>query len=288
MATTHNPALQDVSILIHAFELAFRKLIRLLIGKISLKKIQEMIQIIFVEEAEATLKQNRPGQNVALADLVMLADIDSRTIKKIRSYSALSTPLYKDTTFLNELIPEICILDAWTSLSKYHDPETDEPKILNIRGTDASFESLIRETTSTNGVPVDRFVQHLTESKSIKILPGGKQVQLMKVQYTPFASSNEMANLKVGLAVVSNLLDTITHNLLAPAQGEGAFYQRGCWTTRLSTKDRRKLREMTRKFLSKSDEKARKLIGRYERELASEEQVTAGISMFYFEEAKAA
>jgi hypothetical protein len=288
MAAAHDPALQDVSILVHAFELAFRKLIRLLIGKISLKKILEMIQIIFVEEAEATLKQNDPEQNVALADLVMLADIDTRTIKKIRSYSALSTPLYQDITFLNELIPEVCVLDAWASNPNYHEPETGESKILNIRGTGVSFESLIRESTSTNGVSADRFIKHLTESGSVKILPGGKEVQLVKVQYTPFASSDEVTSLKVGLAVVSNLLDTITHNLLAPSQGEGAFYQRGCWTTRLSTKDRRKLREMTKKFLSKSDVKARKLIGQYERHLASEEQVTAGISMFYFEETKAA
>jgi hypothetical protein len=288
MATIHDPALQDVSILIRAFELAFRKLIRLLIGKISLKKIQEMIQIVFVEEAEATLKQQRPEQNVALSDLVMLADIDTRTIKKIRSYSALSTPLYQDSTFLNELIPEICVLDEWVSNSKYHNPETGKPKMLKIRGADVSFESLIKESTSTDGVSVECFLRHLTESESIEISPGGEHVQIIKVQYTPFASSNEMTSLKIGLAVVSNLLDTITHNLLAPAQGEGAFYQRGCWTTRLSIEDRRKLREMTRKFLSKSDVKARKLIGQYERKLPGDELVTAGISMFYFEEAKAA
>ncbi len=288
MATIHDPALREISILIRAFELVFRKLIRLLIGKISLKKIQEMIQIVFIEEAEAKLKQQKPGQNVALADLAMLADIDTRTVKRARSYSALSTPLYEDSTFLNELIPEICVLDTWVSVSKYHDPDTGKPKSLKITGPDDSFESLVRESTTTNGISVNHFLKHLAESKSIKILPGGQEVQMIKVQYTPFASTNETTSLKVGLAVVSNLLDTITHNILAPAQGDGAFYQRGCWTTRLNCEDRRKLRAMTKKFLSKSDEKARKLIGRYERELASKEQVTAGISMFYFEEDRAA
>ena len=106
MAATNDAALRELSILIRAFELVFRKLIRLLIGKISLRKIQELIRVIFVEEAEAKLKQQRPGQNVALADLALLADVDTRTIKQTRSYIALSTPLHQDVTFLSELIKE--------------------------------------------------------------------------------------------------------------------------------------------------------------------------------------
>ncbi|MGA9574723.1 MAG: hypothetical protein WBS20_12335 [Lysobacterales bacterium] len=288
MTTMHDPALREVSILIHAFELVFRKLIRLLIGRISLKRIQQMIQVIFVEEAEAKLQQQSPGQNVALADLAMLADLDTRTIKKTRSYTALSTPLHQDSNFLSELIPETCVLDFWGSNSRYRDPETGKPKVLKILGPDASFESLIKEATSTQGVAVNTFLKHLIESESIEILPGGNEVRFISEQYTSFASTNETASLKVGLAVVSNLLDTITHNIHAPMQGEGPFYQRGCWTTRLSKEDRHQLREMTRRFLSKSDEKARKLIGQYERKLTNHEQVTAGISMFYFEEEKAA
>ena len=45
----------EAAVLTHAIENVFRKLIRILIGKISLKKLQEMIQIIFVEEAEKIL-----------------------------------------------------------------------------------------------------------------------------------------------------------------------------------------------------------------------------------------
>lgn len=288
MATINDPALREISILLRAFEQVFRKLIRLLIGKISLRKIQEMIQVIFVEEAEAVLKQKKPEQNVALADLVLLADVDVRIIKKTRSYIALSTPLHQDVTFLSELIPEICVLDVWESNSKYTDPETGKPKILKIKGPGISFESLIKESISANGITVESFLKHLEESKSITVLEGGNEVQLVKVQYMSYASEDKVASLKIGLAVVSNLFDTITHNLTAPEHGDGAFYQRGCWTTRLSKKDRQKLRKMTKLFLSKSDEKARELIRPYERDRANDEQITAGISMFYFEEERAA
>lgn len=288
MATNCDPALRESSLFIHALELVFRKLIRLLIGKMSLRKIQEMIQIIFVEEAEAKLKQKRPGENVALADLAILADTDTRTIKRTRSYCELSTPLYQDSAFLSQLAPETCVLDNWQNDPKYLDPKTGEPMILKVTGDEASFESLVRDYTSTNGVVIDQFIKHLEEAGSIEVLFGGKKVRFLNEQYVSFASSNEMTSLKIGLAAVSNLLDTITHNIHAPQHGEGAFYQRGCWTTRLNKEDRRKLRELTSSFLLKSDEDARELIGQYERKSADNEQITAGISMFYFEEDKAA
>ena len=62
MNTAIQDDLGDVAILTLAVENVFRKLIRLLLGKISLKKLQELIQIIFVEEAEASLKKEKPGK----------------------------------------------------------------------------------------------------------------------------------------------------------------------------------------------------------------------------------
>ena len=131
---------------------------------------------------------------------------------------------------------------------------------------------------------VEAFIQHLLESESIELLADETEVRLVGTHYTSFASKDQTTGLKVGLAAVSNLLDTITHNLLAPEQGDKAFYQRGCWTTRLGKDDREKLRSVTKRFLLKSDEQAGELIQQYERELPDNEQVTAGISMFYFEE----
>lgn len=288
MSTMSDPALRDISIVIRAFEQVLRKLIRLFLGKISLRKIQEMVELVFVEEAEQKLKQENPGQNVALADIAILADVDTRSIKRIRSHIALSTPLHQDASFMNELIPEISVLDVWESSEKYTDQQTGKPNTLKIRGPGATFESLIREATSTNGVAVGSYLKRLTESRSITVLPGGNEVQLTEMQYTSFALTDQTTSLKIGLAVVANLLDTITHNLFAPAHGGGAFYQRGCWTTRLSKVDREKLRKMTRRFLSNSDKKARELIRPYEKEQASAEQITAGISMFYFEEERVA
>ena len=154
MAVSNDTALRELSILTRAYERVFRKLIRLLIGRISLKRIQEMIQVIFVEEAEEKLKQQGPNQSVTLNDLAMLADVDTRTIKKARSYIALSMPFHQNTGFLSELVPEASVIDVWGANSKYIDQKTGKPRPLKIRGPDNSFESLIKESRNQLPLPV--------------------------------------------------------------------------------------------------------------------------------------
>ena len=86
------------------------------------------------------------------------------------------------------------------------------------------------------------------------------------------------------MAAVGNLVDTVAHNLNGPSPGIESFYQQGCWTNRLNKKDCEKLRKTVKKFLLKTDERARKIIKPFEQDMVAHDQVSAGISMFYFEE----
>lgn len=86
------------------------------------------------------------------------------------------------------------------------------------------------------------------------------------------------------MAAVGNLVDTIAYNLTSTSDNGESFYQRGCWTNRLDINDREELRVIIKKFLSDTDEKARKIIKPFEQEVVTSDQVTAGISLFYFEE----
>ena len=132
MATPEKPFLQDVAILTLAVDNVFRKLIRLLLGKISLKKLQEMIQVIFVEEAEAKLKREAPGKNVALSTLAVVTGFDTRTLTKIKSKDSYLKPFYEEKRFLSQITPECSVLDVWESSAKYRDPTSGKPKILAI------------------------------------------------------------------------------------------------------------------------------------------------------------
>ena len=139
MATPGETILRDVAILTRAVESAFRKLIRLLIGKMSLKKLQEMIQIIFIEEAEAKLQQESPGKNVALGDIALQTGVDTRTIKKLRTYIALSNPIHQNDEFLDGFMPLYKVFDLWMNDTKFFDVNSGKPRQLKIEGEGATF-----------------------------------------------------------------------------------------------------------------------------------------------------
>ena len=276
--------LGDVAILTRAVENVFRKLIRLLIGKISLKKLQEMIQVIFVEEAEASLRLEAPGKNVALSTLAVITGFDTRTLTKIKGKDSYLKPFYEEKRFLSEITPECSVLDVWESSTKYIDPVSGKPKTLAIRGSGTSFESLIGDSNSTRGVTVNSFLQRLEASHSIVVDKANNQVRMIDKHYTPFESSDQTEHARIGMAAVGNLVATVEHNLKVPSRGGEPFYQQGCWTNRLNRNDHEKLRGMIKEFLLQTDESARKIIKPFEQDAVSSDQVTVGISMFYFEE----
>jgi len=284
MTTSNKDDLEDVAILTLAVESVFRKLIRLLIGKISLKKLQEMIQVIFVEEAEVILKKENPGKNVALSSLAVVSGIDTRTLTKIKGKESYLKPFYEKERFLREITPECSVLDVWESSESYTDPKTGKPIILPLNGPAPSFESLISDSNSTRGVTVNSFLQRLEVSKSVIVDKKKNSVRMIDKRYTPFGTEIQTENARIGMAAVGNLVDTVAHNLVAPAQNRESFYQRGCWTNRLNQEDSKRLRGLVKNFLTETDEKARSLMKPFEQSVAGDGQVTAGISLFYFEE----
>ncbi len=284
MATPSEPVLHDVAILTRAVENVFRKLIRMLIGKMSAKKLQEMVQVIFVEEAEANLKLETPGKNVPLSTLAVVTGLDTRTLTRIKSKHSYLKPFHEEKRFLSEITPECSVLDVWESSSKYRDSKTGKPKTLAIQGSPSSFKALIADSNSTRGVTVTSFLQRLEASRSIVVNKAENSVRMIDKRYTPFESEDQTENIKIGMAAVCNLVDTISHNLNAPSQSKQSFYQKGCWTHRLDKNDNEKLRLLLKRFLLKTDEKARKVMKPFEQDVVLSDQVTAGISMFYFEE----
>jgi hypothetical protein len=274
----------DVAILTTAVETVLRKLLRLLIGKMSLKKLQEMIQVIFIEEAEAKLQKERPGRNVALSTLAIVTGIDTRTLTRIKSSKTYLKPFHEEKRFLREITPECSVLDVWESSKAYTDPKTGKPVILPLSGPKPSFESLISDSNSTRGVTVKAFLQRLEASKSVAVDKRGNTVRMIDKRYTPFGSEIQTENARIGMAAVGNLVDTIGHNLKAPEENGESFYQRGCWTNRLDKADCGRLRKLVKAFLAETDEKARSIIKPFEQDQPGSNQVTAGVSLFYFEE----
>jgi len=277
------PQVREAAVLTRAVENVFRKLIRMLIGRISLKKLQELIRIIFVEETEAKLKKDRPDKNVALADLALLTGVDTRTIKKTRQYIATSSPIHQENTFFDSFMPMFKVFDLWMNDERFFDSKLKSPKVLKVDGEQGSFSHLVKLAMQSRGLSSQLVLKRLQEIGVICTDASTGSVRLVQDDNI-FISKDELDSLEVGFNAIGNLADTVRHNIRSNQSGEMKYYQRGSWDFQFDPEKMNNIRKTISSFLSKTDSEARKLIDSLSEPKLQSGQKTAGISMFYFEE----
>ena len=54
---------QEVAVLTKSIEFVVRNFLKILVGKISLVRLQQLVQSVFIEEAENYLQKERPGKS---------------------------------------------------------------------------------------------------------------------------------------------------------------------------------------------------------------------------------
>jgi hypothetical protein len=283
MPATSNPALRDVAILTRAVENVFRKLIRMLIGKMSLKKLHEMIQIIFVEEAEAKLKKESPGKNVALGDIALQTGVDTRTIKKIRTYIALSNPIHQDDTFLDGFMPLFKVFDIWMNDERFFDVNSGKPRKLVIEGEGATFSALVKLAIQSRGLTAQAVLKRLKEIDIVSEDPVSGIV-VLKQKDNVFISKDDLDLLDVGFTAIGNLASTISHNIQNHLDEDEKYFQRGSWNYHFNPGEIDQIRKVIHKYLREKDIESRDLITSLAESESQKGQLTAGISMFYFED----
>ena len=283
MAVPGEQTLPDVAILTRAVESVFRKLIRLLIGKMSLKKLQEMVQVIFVEEAEAKLKLEAPGKNVALGDIALQTGVDTRTIKKIRAYIALSNPIHQDDNFLDGFMPLFKVFDLWMNDERFYEIQSGKPRELKIEGEGATFTGLVKAAIQSRGLTSQAVLKRLKEIDVVDVgsAPG---TVVLKQEDNVFISKNDLDLLDVGFTAIGNLASTVSHNIQNNLDEDAKYFQRGSWNYYFSPEKMDQIRKEIHRHLRKSDTRSRDLITSLAETQGQTGQYTAGISMFYFEE----
>lgn len=275
---------QESVVLAKGVENVCRKLVRFLIGRISLVKLQEIIKYIYIEEIESMLRKENPTKNIPLTQFALLSGLDTRTLTKVRNSDAFRKPLHNESVFLEEITPGASILDTWCSKPPYVDEQTGEPLPLDTSGGELSFEKLFNESTKSRGVTYKSLLKRLIESNAVSINSDTKKLELESNSYLPANSSDYLGAIEMGFSALGNMTDTITKNIRALEEGEERLYQRGAWTYRLDPANRDQLRTKLRALLAHSDSKARSIISEHEDKFTSPMHVTAGISLFYFEE----
>ncbi len=283
MATASENELRDVAILTRAVENVFRKLIRMLIGKMSLKKLQEMIALLFVEEAEAKLQQESPGKNVALGDIALQTGVDTRTIKKIRTYIAVSNPIHLDDVFLDGFMPLFKVFDLWMNDEKFFDKKTGKPKALKIEGQGTTFSELVKMAIQSRGLTAQAVLKRLKEIEVVAEDATTGTV-VLKQEDNVFISKDDLDLLDVGFTAIGNLISTISHNIQNNLNEDAKYFQRGSWDYHFDAEKMDHVRNEIHRYLRREDRKSRDLIAKLAETDAKKGQLTAGISMFYFEE----
>jgi len=283
MVAASEPELRDVAVFTRAIENVFRKLIRLLIGKMSLKKLQEMIQIVFIEETEAKLKKETPGKNVALGDIALQTGVDTRTIKRIRTYIAVSDPIYQDDVFLDGFMPLFKVFDLWMNDEKFFDVGSGKPRALKFEGKGATFSELVRMSIHSRGLTAKAVLKRL---KEIDIVEEDSQsgTVVLKQEDNVFISKDDLDLLDVGFTAIGHLASTIGHNIQNNLDEDAKYFQRGSWDYQFDPKKMDRVRKAIHRYLRKEDTRSRNLITSLAESGPQKGQLTAGISMFYFEE----
>lgn len=280
MASISAGRLQEASLLARAVENVFRKLIRLLVGRISLVRLQEMMRHIYVEETELKLRAETPGKNVPLTRLALSTGLDTRALIRIRERIQLGEPQYRQQ-FLSELTPESAVVEAWAGRVR-SSRDAGDAAVLDYGSEGSGFEALVRAAVPTRGITTQSILQRLVATNSVRQDRERRQLRLLVDHFSPYLSQDEPSILNAALSAISNLVSTIEHNLGADAPD--LLFQRQKWTFRLDPDDLEDFRQAMRKLLERHEAEADAAIGPWEQDLYHSELITAGVGFYYFDE----
>lgn len=282
MARVTSQPTTNVALLTKSIEFLVRNLVRILVGKITLIRLQEIVQTVFIQEAEDHLRKERPGRDVPLTSLALTSGLDTRKLAEIRNSDAYRKPKHLTSDFLHSLTPESCIVDLWTSDSRFTDVQTGKPRVLDIWGEHDTFEAVVREAIRSRGITVTSALERMQKSQLVSV-QNENRVKLESKELAPKSVREQIGNIKLGLDAAGHLLGSVQRNLESAATGEQKLFQRGSWTHRLNPVNREKVEMAMREFLENADEEARRILAPFEEPSADPSHLTAGIGMYYFE-----
>ncbi len=282
MPDTRDAQLQEVTILTRAVENVFRKLIRFLVGRISLVKLQEMISYIYVQESEFRLSSEHSGKNIPLTKLALLTGLDTRAVSSIREKIEVSSGEFQQL-LLRDLTPESAIVEAWSAMVKSAPKANNQNARTLSFGSDSSdFEKLVRSTFSARGLTIQSLIHTLVATKSVKMDKKKRTLTLLVDYYSPYLSNDEPNMVNAAFSAVSNLISTIEHNVEASV--ENRLFQRQVWTFRLPQEKLIRFRAAMRKLLFQMEKEAKDEVENWEADSFAPDLLSAGIGLYYFED----
>jgi hypothetical protein len=257
-------------------------LIRFLVGKISLVKLQEMISYIYVQESERRLREESLGKNIPLTKMALLTGLDTRAIISMREKIKESDGEFQQI-LLRDLTPESAIVEAWSAKIKAsRGKNNDAARTLKFGADEDEFEKLVKTTITSRGVTTQSLIQTLLATNSISIDKRRKKITLLVDYYSPYLSNDEPNMVNAAFSAVSNLISTIEHNVTASI--DERMFQRQVWTFRLPPKRLLSFRKAMRELLKGMEQETKDEVEGWEAKGFGAELLSAGIGLYYFED----
>lgn len=247
----------------------FSKVVRLVIGTVSLPALVDILKAIYVEEAERKLV--REGSKPTKSALALMTGLDTRVVSQVLEQNL-------EATIQNQNVnPEHALIDMWSSDPYFQDPETGRAAKLPIGGKGRTFQGLVLRSIGRN-ITVKTVIDRLSASGNIRIIPGDiERVELLSMFYSPI-SDDRAKQTEVGLIEASRVLSAVIHNMRAIA--EFRVPQQGRWTYRLSTDRYKDFRLRARQLLEKQIKEGEALLEEFEEPKKHAGQMTVGIGWY--------
>lgn len=247
----------------------FSKVVRLVIGTVSLPALVDILKAIYVEEAEKKLI--REGSRPTKSALALLTGLDTRVVTQLLDQNIESTIQNQN------VIPETSLIDMWSSDPYFLDQETGQAARLPLGGKGRTFQGLVLRSIGRN-ITVKTVIDRLIASGNIRLIPGDiEKVELISRFYAPI-SDDKAKQTEVGLVEASRVLVAVIHNM--STEPNHRVPQQGRWTYRLSKNNYRNFRTQARELLEKQIKEGEALLESFEEPKKQPGQITVGIGWY--------
>ena len=270
---------QEVGALGAGVESVLRRLIRPLLGTMSLARLEELLRIVFVEEAERRLRQEYPERSAPVSQLALLTGLDTRQLNRLRASPGFGGKEGERSGLATNMTPTTHLLDLWSTDPAYLDGDTGNPVTLPVFGDAPSLEALMRAS---------RFIRGVTP-RSVAVSGAATEgedgrLRMVTEKFLPSPSSDVEGAIEVGFHAIGRLVDTVIANLEQLGSDRPRLYQRAYWTNRLAPHRREAFQARLTKLMEEFEDEGTALLSEMEMRIESPSQVTAGFGLYYFEE----
>jgi len=263
----------DAKSITHILSRVFRKVVRLVIGSVSLPALIEILKALYVEEAQNKLV--REGSKPTKSSIALITGLDTRVVTSVLNQNLA-------TTIQNQNVnPENDLIEMWTSDPFFQDPETGDPAALPISGRGRTFQGLVLKAIGRN-ITVKTVMDRLLAGGAIQVIRSDiDTVELVSKVYIPL-SDDRVRHTEIGLLEASRVIGAVVHNM--NSDPETRVPQQGRWTYRLAPENYKKFRKKIRGMLKKQIKEGEELLEEFEEPTKQPGQLTVGIGWYQWGE----